>query len=137
MSHREDSFVRVHSVIRMVRHPDYSPANYDNDIALWRLELPADPHHFRTICLPRSNTPLKLKILLYWLCSPGIQLKNPMTVAGWGVTKEGGYTLSQKLQQVSVPVVSRATCVKALNSFDITDNMLCAGGLKGQDACQV
>ena len=66
-----------------------------------------------------------------------MQLKNPMTVAGWGVTKEGSTYLSTVLQEVSVPVVSSAACKNALGENQVTENMLCAGGIKGQDACQV
>ena len=116
-----DTVVRVHEIAEMIKHPRYNPDTFDNDIAMWRLKTPADLHHFRTICLPR----------------PGLQLKNPMTVAGWGVTREGNYDLSTVQQEVSVPVVTSATCKAALGKFDITDNMLCAGGIKGQDACQV
>ena len=60
-----------------------------------------------------------------------------MTVAGWGVTKEGSYNLATVLQEVSLPVVSSAACKSVHGKGDITDNMLCAGGVKGQDACQV
>ena len=75
---------------------------------------------------------IKIKILF-----SGLQLKNPMTVAGWGVTREGDYHLSNILQEVNVPVVSSTACKASLGEYDITDNMLCAGGIKGQDACQV
>ena len=67
----------------------------------------------------------------------GLRLKNPMTVSGWGVTREGSSNLATVLQEVSVPVVSVSTCERAMGKYDITDNMLCAGGVKGQDACQV
>ena len=67
----------------------------------------------------------------------GMQLKNPMTVAGWGVTEEGSTYLSTILQEVSVPVVSSASCKKSLGEYQVTENMLCAGGIPGQDACQV
>ena len=59
-----------------------------------------------------------------------------MTVAGWGVLQEGGIYLAGKMQEVNVPVVPLEACKNALIGFEITDNMLCAGGVKGQDACQ-
>ena len=68
---QQDSFVRVYEVAEQLRHPRYNEATYDSDIALWRLASPADPIHFRPICLP-------------W---PDLGLRNPMTVAGWGVTQ--------------------------------------------------
>ena len=40
--------------------------------------------------------------------------------------------------ELSVPVVSKETCQTALQDFaTITDGMICAGGVEGQDACQV
>lgn len=115
----DDTVVRVHRVQSMHKHPEYNSLTQDNDIAMWKLKTPADLHHFRTICLP----------------SPGMRISNPLTVAGWGVTTEGGL-LATRLQEVAVPVVSSSVCTKALSPYTITDNMLCAGGLKGQDACQ-
>ena len=47
-----DTYVRVHHVVERLRHPDYNTANYDNDIALWKLKEPADLTHFRLACLP-------------------------------------------------------------------------------------
>jgi len=114
-----DTVVRVHQVQSMHKHPEYNKFNQDNDIAMWRLKTAADLQHFRTICLP-------------W---PGMKISNPLTVAGWGVTTEGG-VLATRLQEVAVPVVSSSTCAKALSPYTITENMLCAGGIKGQDACQ-
>ena len=51
--------------------------------------------------------------------------------------QEGGYDLAGKLQQLNVTVLSKARCVEALKPYPITDNMLCAGGVAGQYACQV
>jgi len=116
----EDTFVRVYDIERQIRHPNYDQASYDNDIAMWKLKTPADLHHFRTICLPY----------------PGLGLRNPMTVAGWGVLQEGGFQLAGIMQEVNVPVVPLDTCKNALHPYEITGNMLCAGGVKGQDACQ-
>ena len=59
-----------------------------------------------------------------------------MTVAGWGVLQEGGFQLAGIMQEVNVPVVPLDTCKNALHPYEITGNMLCAGGVKGQDACQ-
>ena len=56
----------------------------------------------------------------------GLQLKNPMTVAGWGVTQEGGVDLASILQEVNVPLVNKTTCRMYLG-LGVTDNMLCAG----------
>ena len=42
----EDAFVSVHEIEKQIRHPDYNQANYDSDIAMWKLKTPADLHHF-------------------------------------------------------------------------------------------
>ena len=66
----------------MIKHPAYNPNTFDSDLAMWRLSTEADLHHFRTICLPE----------------PGMRLHNPMTVAGWGVSREGSSVLATVLQ---------------------------------------
>ena len=42
------------------------------------------------------------------------------------------------LMELEVPVVTKETCTTAMASFaTITDDMICAGGVEGQDSCQV
>ena len=91
-----------------------------------------------------------------------LKIRNPMTVAGWGIQKEGSSQLAGRLQQVSciwqvmtikilylvsgalliviaqvnVTVVSSSRCESALKPYPVTTNMLCAGGQEGKDACQ-
>lgn len=56
---------------------------------------------------------------------------------GWGAVKEHGQ-VSNKLQEVRVPILSNVDCKKTGYKNRITDNMLCAGYPKGQkDSCQV
>ena len=43
--------------------------------------------------------------------------------------------LASSLQEASLPLVSLGACREALGEA-VTDNMLCAGGVRGQDACQ-
>ena len=79
----------------MIKHPAYNPNTFDSDLAMWRLSTEADLHHFRTICLPE----------------PGMRLHNPMTVAGWGVSREGSSVLATVLQEVRwVTCVTCLTC---------------------------
>ena len=54
---------------------------------------------------------------------------------GWGTTSEGGNASSNVLLEVEVPVVTNAQCRKNLTG--ITEDMICAGGVKGKDSCQV
>ena len=50
-----DTFVTVHQVVERIRHPKYNPANFNHDIALWRISPPADLNHFRPVCLPQPG----------------------------------------------------------------------------------
>ena len=45
---------------------------------------------------------------------------------------------SDVLQKVSVPFVDESTCEKSYegDGYAVTDGMICAGGVSGQDACQ-
>jgi secreted trypsin-like serine protease len=58
-----------------------------------------------------------------------------LTVAGWGVTSEGGAP-SVRLREVSVPVVSDSTARQAYSSAQYFPSLMVATGAKGKDACQ-
>ena len=52
------------------------------------------------------------------------------------MTREGGGELASTLQEVALPLVTLDQCRAALGSEAVTENMLCAGGLEGEDSCQ-
>ena len=54
-----ETVTRVHEVVKMIRHPQYNPNTYNNDIAMWKLATEADFHHFRTICIPSAGDSTK------------------------------------------------------------------------------
>ncbi|MEA2444615.1 MAG: hypothetical protein QOJ12_1907 [Thermoleophilales bacterium] len=57
------------------------------------------------------------------------------TIAGWGVTKEGGSTPAV-LQEAQVPITTDAYCAAAYSTFDAS-TMVCAGfDQGGVDTCQ-
>ncbi|XP_023323508.1 transmembrane protease serine 9 [Eurytemora carolleeae] len=116
----ESSNVRVHELSIQLRHPSYFTSNYDNDIALWKLKSPANLNLFRVICLP----------------VPGTRLRNPLTVSGWGVTEDGSNNLADILLEVKVIAVTQEKCAAALQPYQVTSNMICAGGEPGKDSCQ-
>jgi secreted trypsin-like serine protease len=63
-----------------------------------------------------------------------------LTVAGWGVTSEGGRP-SDRLREVSVPVVADSTAKRVYSRTTpptpyFPRLMVAAGGEKGKDACQ-
>ena len=55
---------------------------------------------------------------------------------GWGYTSWGGFS-SDVLLEVEVPVVSQDECKATMGSSYSTAGMICAGGVEGQDGCQV
>lgn len=58
------------------------------------------------------------------------------TVAGWGVTEEGGDEGPSILQEADVPITSDSYCADAYSDFDAT-TMVCAGYPEGGvDTCQ-
>lgn len=109
------------SVQRAVRHPDYNAHNNDYDFALLFLSSNVG---VRAVALA-SN-------------SGGDEgVGRTATVTGWGGTQEGGQA-SDVLLEVDVDIVSNAQCNSALQQVGfggITNRMICAGGIAGQDAC--
>ncbi|XP_055325062.1 trypsin-1-like [Sitodiplosis mosellana] len=110
-------------VMRIIRHAGYSPTNFNNDIALLRLDREVKfTNVLKPVCMP----------------SRGKSFSHLDGIAtGWGATKEQG-DISVNLQEVTVPILSNSECRKTgYGASRITDNMLCAGLKDGQkDSCQ-
>ncbi|KAK9302898.1 hypothetical protein QLX08_005239 [Tetragonisca angustula] len=107
-----------------VQTGDFSFLNFDNDIALLRLnERVPFGDTIRPICLPsqRDKDYTGTKAI----------------ASGWGTLHEEGKP-SCLLQEVEVPVMSLQDCRNTSYSPRmISDNMMCAGYLDGQkDSCQ-
>lgn len=105
---------------RVIVHPGYNSQKMTNDFAL--VELSGNSSF-----APIALNPTEIEIGSEQIMS---------TVAGWGTTKEGAYSLPNLLQKVDVPLVSNAACnVSYKNQID--DTMICAGYEKGgKDSCQ-
>jgi secreted trypsin-like serine protease len=119
----DDTMTIERGVARIQRHNNYSPSNYNNDIALLLLDKPVKIEGLlRPVCMPEPGKS--------WNGLNGI-------VTGWGATAESG-AVSVNLQEVTVPIMSNAECRKTgYGSARITDNMMCAGYDKGEkDSCQ-
>ena len=94
-----------------MRHPDYDVDLYDADLALLHLANPVNlTERIRPICLPSSTSPSSGDI--------GISV-------GVGITSEFGGT-TNKLQETYIPLVPIELCREVM-TYNITDNMLCAG----------
>ncbi|KFB51412.1 AGAP006631-PA-like protein [Anopheles sinensis] len=120
--------VKVKTVIP---HPMYNlHIPHDNDIALFQLATRVAFHeHLLPVCLP----PQHIREL-----SPGINC----TVVGWGKREErnstpNGASYEPTLNEVNVPIVNRDLCIDWLETFNVTEGMICAGYQEGgRDACQ-
>ncbi|XP_034750483.1 serine protease 33-like [Etheostoma cragini] len=112
------------TVSKLIVNPNYNSVTNNNDIALLLLSSSVNFTNFiRPVCLaPADGT-----------YPPG----TTCWVTGWGTISSSGASLPfpQRLQEVSVPVVSNMQCN---NSYGIiTSNMMCAGlTAGGKDSCQ-
>lgn len=105
----------------------FIPSGYDGseddryDAAVLTLDRPVD-----------GITPIKLATAR----QDGLERpKRNLTVAGWGTTSENGNT-SDRMRDVSVPVVSDTRAREAYGSRSYFPNLMVAAGARGQDSCQ-
>ena len=122
----DTGFQRV-SVAQIIPHPDYDYQTHDNDIALIELASPVDARAPSATGLP----------IAFGNLAPGSigDLTGVLsTVTGWGNRDPAGSDYPDRLHEVEVPIISNAECA---NSYNLTDNMLCAGLPQGgKDSCQ-
>ncbi|CAL8340321.1 trypsin-1 [Gadus morhua] len=105
---------------RVIRHPNYSSYNIDNDVMLIKLRTPATLNQYvQTVALPAA-------------CAAAGTM---CTVSGWGDTMSSTDD-SDKLQCLDLPILSGQDCDNSYPGM-ITQSMFCAGYLEGgKDSCQ-
>ncbi|XP_065366760.1 serine protease 53-like [Calliphora vicina] len=117
----------VSRVSKIIMHENYNSSITNNDVALMILSTP----------LPLNG----VTIAPITLASEAPRHGAKAVITGWGTTAAGG-SLSNKLLEVQVPIVSNDRCDALYAAFygpgRITDSMICAGiqGVGGKDACQ-
>lgn len=107
----------------IIFHPSYNVATLDYDVAL--LEL-AEPLVYG----------VGVQKISYLNQGGSVAAGELLRVSGWGATRVP-VPDAMRLRAVSVPKVERDPCnAKLLGTFlNVTENMLCAGGEAGRDAC--
>jgi secreted trypsin-like serine protease len=112
-------------ITEIIMHPDYDYhfRNPSGDIALLKLDRPADSHTIVKIASRYDDQVLRVGA--------------PALVLGWGATEEGNsQSYSDILLKTTVPVISDENCKLAYGE-DIKGGMICAGYLSGEsDACE-
>nr|CAD7455065.1 unnamed protein product [Timema tahoe] len=105
-------------------HPGYNQPKYRHDLALIRLDRPANiTNYVSPICLPDE---------------PKDYTGQKVTVAGWGTTSLGSGGSSAALRWVRLEVVPALECAKLFQTranVTLGEGQLCAAGKKGQDSC--
>lgn len=126
----DPDYYQARTVAKIIKHPKYDPATYNNDIALLKLSSPVSlggAGFGETDIIPLATSGM------------GSFSGSTAWVTGWGANSSGQnyYTRKNILQEVNVPVISNTTCNNKYGG-GITSNMLCAGYLTtgGKDACQ-
>ena len=123
---------------KLVVHPDYDPATYYNDITILYLTQEVDLATYTPACLPNAHDHtaydgnMAMAAGNFLIYSPSLT-----TTLGWGKTDPGSPKLSDILLEVKLKVVDEQTCQAAMPKYNITKGMLCAGGVKDVDTCQV
>jgi secreted trypsin-like serine protease len=112
----------IRRITQKIVHPSYNPFNFNNDIALLKLESPSS---FSPLYLPDTDV------------ASGITTGSFLTTVGWGATQFGSGT--RILQKISLNAVHQATCEsqyrQSPSGLRVNENMLCASAI-GRDSCQ-
>ncbi|KAL4705221.1 hypothetical protein ACJJTC_000219 [Scirpophaga incertulas] len=112
-----------------IKHEEYSPTAFTNDIAILLLERDVPfTQLIKPICIPKDSE----------LRARSFENYNPI-IAGWGDTEFRGPSATH-LQALQLPVVSNSYCANAYAAYKaqrIDERVLCAGFQQGgKDACQ-
>lgn len=118
---------QVAEVKEVKYHPAYDPDTTMHDIAILKLKTPIKfSDTVQPVCLPNADEK--------------VADNTQATVAGWGLTREGGQDTSQILMQVGVPTIKSSDCATMYKKarIDIDESaMICAGYKEGgKDSCQ-
>jgi secreted trypsin-like serine protease len=113
---------QVSKVQRIVKHPDFDPLTFDNDLALLELKSPVFVEPVRPLTLDREER-------LACLGTKG-------AVTGWAATEVCGNTATV-LSKVDATLVPPTRCSRVYSASTLTRNMLCTDtAALNLDLCQ-
>ena len=103
------------AVSRIVQHPHYDPATTDYDFALVKLAARVDfQGEMRAEKVTNMSEPAAASPRVAPVCLPASTRPTfsgaAATVAGWGVTQEGGAALAGALREVTLTIMADAEC---------------------------
>ncbi|XP_072549128.1 prostasin-like [Salminus brasiliensis] len=108
------------SVLKIIKHPNYSTSTSDNNIGLLQLKSGVTfTQYISPVCLAAAESTF-FNSTSAWF-------------TGWGINSFGAYP--KTIQEVEVPVIGNRKCKCLYGVGKITDNMMCAGGIKGKGLC--
>ncbi|XP_053958427.1 serine protease grass-like [Anastrepha ludens] len=105
---------------KVIKQPKFSAANFNNDIALLRLDRPIIfINSIKPICIPEYQNQVIAK-------EHGI-------ISGWGATEN--LTFSHTHREAAIPIISRENCQSIYRRRSIDNTKLCTRGIEGEDTC--
>ncbi|CAH1132378.1 unnamed protein product [Ceutorhynchus assimilis] len=111
------SEMQIRQIDEILVHPNFSSTTYYNDIAILKLNSPAEINDYvRPCCLWEGETNIERLV------------GQRGTVVGWGYNESG--ELSKNLMQTELPIVSTATCLFSNRNFFsqfMTNENFCVG----------
>ena len=144
-------------VVSFTNHESYNTPEMHNDITIIELAQEVDLTNYTPACMAKTSDTttfdgknawvygeiteskvatcsyLSIMLISNTECSARILLLR--TVLGWGALSYGTGEYPDVLMEVEVGVVTNDVCSSAYTG--INDGMLCAGGVEGEDSCQV
>lgn len=116
-------------ISEFVVHEDFNPNNGYNDIALIILRSPVKiSENVNTVCLPNAVNATSFDGMKCF-------------ASGWGTKTWEGRNFESILKRIELPIVPKNECQEKLRTtrlghhFELHENFLCAGGVKGIDTC--
>ena len=126
-------------VTKYTNHESFAMPN--NDITIIELAEAVDLNTYTPACMAKSSDTTTFDGKSAWIYGKAGSKKMIITEncpTGWGALSYGTGDYPDVLMELEVNVVTQETCTAAMSDFaTINEGMICAGGVAGQDSCQV